>query len=259
MSVSVQNARAEQPATIVVGAGPGVGVEVARRFGRAGHRVGVVRRDAAALDRLVAELQDEGVSAEGIPIDVSRSADLRSGIERFAESAGRLDVLHYNVPGPLGRSYRAAVDVDEELMRENLDARVIGALVAIQAALPSLRASRGAALFTAGASDLNPYPTTAAIGVPQAALRMYARHLHDELADEGVFVGYLPIAHPPVYRDESQELQRTDFPKDVRGGLNAAGRVTAADVAEAHFQLAQRRDTFEWRLGTSEIGLADRH
>ncbi|WP_195166616.1 SDR family NAD(P)-dependent oxidoreductase [Mycobacteroides abscessus] len=237
-----------QPATLVVGAGPGVGFEVARRFGQAGHQVALVRRNAQALAKTVERLREEGISAFGYAADATDPQALKSAIEASIEHSGRLDVLHYCVPGPLRRSYGPTTEITHELITENLNARVVGAVVSVAAALPSLREARGALLFTSGISDQTPYPLTAAIGVPQAALRLYALHLHNELADDGVFVGYLPLANPPRYDDPAQEAARTDLPD----GFNLTDRLLAADVAEAHFELTRRRDMFERVLGVDD-------
>ena len=46
---------------VIVGAGPGIGLATARRFGREGYPLALVARDGAKLDALVAELAAEGV------------------------------------------------------------------------------------------------------------------------------------------------------------------------------------------------------
>lgn len=245
-------ANALNKSAVVVGAGPGVGLEVARRFGQAGYRVGLIRRSQAGLDQMIAELAAEGIEASGAVADATDPERLAEAVTALAEKAGGIDVLHYAVPGPLGIGYVAATEIPTQLLTDFLYARVIGALKATQAALPYLRESRGAVLFTSGQSDRKAFPGTAAIGAPQAALQLLAQHLHDELADAGVHVGYLPLDHPPLYTDPEQERTRTDLP----AGFVMENRISAADVAEAHFQLSQQRDRFEWRLGTDEIGMA---
>ncbi|MGW2110523.1 SDR family NAD(P)-dependent oxidoreductase [Streptomyces sp. NPDC001948] len=246
-------AHAHRPKSlIVVGAGPGVGIETARRFGRDGYQIGLVRRNRSGLDALLDELTAEGISARGHVADAGDPARIHEAVTMLTEEAGRLDVLHYAVPGPLGTGYGPATDIPLPLLDEFLTTRVTGALASAQAALPHLRRTSGTMLFTSGQSDRIPYPGTAAIGVPQAALRLLAQHLHDELEPAGVHVGYLPLDHPPLYSDPVQEAARTDLP----AGFAMDTRISSADVAEAHYLLATRRDRFEWRLGTDDIGLA---
>jgi NAD(P)-dependent dehydrogenase (short-subunit alcohol dehydrogenase family) len=58
------------PVIAIVGAGPGLGLSIARRFGREGFTVALISRSAANLDRLAAELADSGIQAAGFPADV---------------------------------------------------------------------------------------------------------------------------------------------------------------------------------------------
>ena len=51
---------------LVVGAGPGLGLAAARRFGREGHPVGLVGRNTERLTRMAEQLDADGVpTADG--------------------------------------------------------------------------------------------------------------------------------------------------------------------------------------------------
>ena len=54
----------------IVGAGPGLGLSLARRFGREDHRVALLARNRARLEQHVAALGGEGVDAAAHPADV---------------------------------------------------------------------------------------------------------------------------------------------------------------------------------------------
>ena len=235
-----------------VGAGPGVGIEVARRFGRAGYRVGLVRRSRESLEAMVDELRAEGIDARGAAADAYDADALTGVVTALATDLDGLGVLHHAVPGPLGQGFGPALEMSPELLRTFVDARVVSALVAAQAALPYLRRSAGAMVFTSGSADRTAHPGTGIVGVPQAALRMLVAHLRQEVADEGVYVGLVPVAGVPAYRDPAADAARTD----VGPGVQLGDRVTAADVAEVHYRLATVRDRDEWIVGDAEKGLA---
>lgn len=240
---------------ISVGAGPGVGMEVARRFGRAGYQIGLIRRNPTALGEMIATLRAEGINASGVAADAHDPDQLTTAITELAVAHSGIDVLHHAAPGPLGQGYGPMLEVDPRLLETFLDARVVSALVAAQAAAPYLRDSSGALLFTSGSAALSPYPGVGIVSVPQAALRMLTAYLREELGPDGVFVGHLPISGVPAYRDPAADAARTD----VRDGVAlATDRLTAADVAEAHYRVATRREPAEWVIGNDEIGLADR-
>lgn len=228
-------------------------MEVARRFGREGFRVGIIRRNADALKGMISELAELGIDARGCAADAHDRVAIKSAVADLANQTGGIDVLHHAVPGPLGTGYGPIVEVDPGLLRTFVDARVISALAATQGALPFLRRTRGSLLFTSGPADRSPHPGTGIVGVPQAALRMLTMHLRQELAEDGIFVGLLPVAGVPAYRDIEADAARADVAADAN---LLPDRLSAADVAEAHFRMAINRDREEWIVGQDERGLA---
>jgi NADP-dependent 3-hydroxy acid dehydrogenase YdfG len=57
---------------VIVGVGPGLGLELARTFATAGHPVAMLARDKAKLDTFAEELASAGQDARG---DVTDAAD----------------------------------------------------------------------------------------------------------------------------------------------------------------------------------------
>src|SRR4029079_12863656 len=84
------------PVIVVVGAGPGLGASVARRFGREGYDVALVSRDEGTLARLGEQLQAEGVTAGWTALDITDAEALTAAVTRFGGHAGHLDAVHFN-------------------------------------------------------------------------------------------------------------------------------------------------------------------
>ncbi|WP_442819717.1 SDR family NAD(P)-dependent oxidoreductase [Streptomyces sp. NBC_00841] len=80
----------------LVGAGPGLGLVTARRFGAAGHSVALFSRSANHLDDLVAALDGDGVQAGGFAADVLDSASLTAALQAAAEALGPVEILQYS-------------------------------------------------------------------------------------------------------------------------------------------------------------------
>ncbi|MFE4572480.1 SDR family NAD(P)-dependent oxidoreductase [Paenibacillus chitinolyticus] len=233
---------------IIVGAGQGVGLETARRFGKEGYSVGLIRRGQEQIEEMAAELSAEGIDTYFEPADAYDPKQIERAIKLLADKMSGIDVLFYNVPGPLGKAYVPATEISTELITEFLNMRVVSALKSAQAALPYVKESKGSILYTSGQSDRYPFPYTAAIGAPQAALRLLSEHLHNELKGNGVFVGYFPLHNPPLYTDLEKEKERTDLP----AGFHLDERVVASDVAEKIYQLNITRDRFECAVAASK-------
>src|SRR4051794_14132935 len=86
----------QNPVLLVIGAGPGVGGAVARRFGRAGYDVALVSRDPGQLEELGGSLQGEGITAGWSDLDITDPEAFRAAVDRFAAHGGRIDALHFN-------------------------------------------------------------------------------------------------------------------------------------------------------------------
>ncbi|PWN67352.1 SDR family NAD(P)-dependent oxidoreductase [Chryseobacterium oncorhynchi] len=231
---------------MIIGAGQGVGLETARYFGLNGYQIGLMSRNQKKLDSLKAELEAEGISVINEIIDANIPESVSSSVKKLAEKLGnRLDIVLYNVPGPLGaESYVPVVDLSFDLLSTYLNTRVLSALEVAKTTIPYLSQTNGSILFTSGQSDRFAYPFTSAMGVSQAALRMLTTHLHNELTEKGIFVGYVPIDNPPLYSNSEKENTRSDLPS----GFELENRTEATNVAKKLFNLSMKRDNLETRV-----------
>jgi NADP-dependent 3-hydroxy acid dehydrogenase YdfG len=74
---------------------------------------------------------------------------------------------------------------------------MLGTSAAVAAVLPAMRAARhGTLLFTTGSAALTPRPERATSGIVNAAQSTYFRMLHEQLADEGIYVLHTVIVGP---------------------------------------------------------------
>ncbi len=115
---------------IVIGATGGIGSALSRRITSAGHKVHAIGRDAGKLDQLTSEIG--GTSAVA---DVMDRASLEAAVKAAgAEAAG----LAYCV-GSI--TLKPAARVTDEDAEKDFRLNALGALRAVQAALPALKAS----------------------------------------------------------------------------------------------------------------------
>jgi NADP-dependent 3-hydroxy acid dehydrogenase YdfG len=178
---------------IIIGAGPNLGMAVARRFGREGFAVGLISRSQDKLDGLVAQLTDSGITAARAVADIRDLSALAAAIETLAEKLGPVEVLEYS-PLPAGEFMKPVVETTAEDLRGPLDVGVFGAATAVQAVLRPMRdAGQGTILFTTGSAFITRNPERAGVGVSFSAEVAYAELLHKALADEGIHVAHTAI------------------------------------------------------------------
>jgi NADP-dependent 3-hydroxy acid dehydrogenase YdfG len=178
---------------VIVGAGPNLGLAIARRFGREGFAVGLVSRTQAKLDDLASQLESEGVTAAGAAADIRDSDALTAAIRSLAGRLGEVEVLEY-APLPAPEFMKPILETTVDDVRGPIEFSILGAVAATQAVIGPMRdAGRGTIMFTTGGAAINPYPLRAGVGISFAGEVAYARMLHDELADSGIHVAHTAI------------------------------------------------------------------
>jgi short-subunit dehydrogenase len=193
-STGTDTSSIDQKHLLIVGAGPGLGAAIGRRFASGGYHVTLLARSAAALGELA-----DRVAAGGAVIDtLTADAGDLDGLRRTLASL-------YAQPDAPGLVVYSAADgrpdsllhADVGHVREAYDVDVVGAVVATQVASAAMRAAgRGTILFTGGGFADHPVPALATLSLGKAALRSAGTILGAELAETGVQVATITIAGP---------------------------------------------------------------
>lgn len=185
------------PTIAIVGAGPGLGLAIARRFGREGFAVALLARTRQKLDTLVAELAAEGVTAAGFTADILDPSTVVTAFEAVKERFGSVDVFEFS-PAPHspipGFSMDGPLDVTHDNLQPQLEYYLYGAITAARQVLPAmLEARAGTLLFTSGGGSISPSPSMGNVNAAQAALRNWVLNVHQVVAERGVYVAHVAI------------------------------------------------------------------
>lgn len=171
-----------QPVLVVLGAGPGLGLSVARRFGREGYAAALVGGSPDQMQPLVETLAGEGVAATPHGVTLSDPDDVTRVVREIGDAAGRIDVLHFN-PSAWRQVDPMHLTVAE--LFEDLAVGVGALLPAVQAARPYLSAG-GRVLVTGSAAADKPWNEAASLGVQKAAVRNLVTSLDTTLKPDDV-------------------------------------------------------------------------
>jgi short-subunit dehydrogenase len=177
---------------LLIGAGPGLGEAVARRFAVGGYRITLVARSADRLRDLAGSLSDTGAEIDTIEADASDPDGLGARIAELYRADGAPGVIVYNaVMGAPDQLLSASV----AHLHDAYAVDVIGAIVAAQAAAPAMKsAGFGTIIVTGGGFADHPIPALATVSLGKAALRSAATMLGADLAADGIRVATLTIA-----------------------------------------------------------------
>ncbi|RKT31916.1 short subunit dehydrogenase [Microbacterium sp. AG1240] len=177
----------------IVGAGPGLGAAVARRFGREGHAIALIARDPAKLEGLASQLRSEGLEARGYAASVLDADALENALASAAADLGPISVLQYS-PLPSRTFLEPVLDLTPELAIEALRFSAIGLIHAVRTVLPAMREARaGSIILINGGTSVKARAGFSGTSVAFPAESAYGEMLHDALADEGIGVSQLVI------------------------------------------------------------------
>jgi NAD(P)-dependent dehydrogenase (short-subunit alcohol dehydrogenase family) len=173
---------------LLIGAGPGVGAGVVRRFGREGFRSTLISRGDTEV---ASELRSDGLEIDAIAADIEDLDGYRKTLEQIFSAGGAPGVVVYNAalpdPGQI-------LDTTVERLRTAHDVDVIGAVIAAQVAVPVLRAAGGGTLLvTSGGFADHPVPALATLSIGKAALRSAQTLIAAGVAEDGIHAATVTI------------------------------------------------------------------
>ena len=231
---------ATRKAAVVIGAGPGLGMSIAHRFGREGYAVALISRSDARHAGYVSSLTEAGVEAAAFAADVRDRDRVLSVLDAVAERYGSVDLVYYG-PGaadpealPVPITQTGADDVREAMNW------VYPAVDVVAKVLPGMTERRdGGLLFAGGLSAVLPMPALGALALSSAALRNYALTLNAGLAEQGVYAGTLTIGGL-IERGDIHTLVTSQPDR-----FGPVGTLNPDEIADAAWRLYAERDRAE--------------
>jgi short-subunit dehydrogenase len=177
---------------VIIGAGPGIGTSVARRFAAARIPVGLIARTAASVDaaRAAVVAAVPGVTVAGATADAGQDDQLMAALDALTGQLGVPAALIYNA-GLIQR------DRPGELSRERHVAayaiNVLGAMTAAVHVAPAMaEAGGGTILITGGMPEPDPEFTSLSLG--KAGVRALTTLLASEYGPAGIHVATVTVS-----------------------------------------------------------------
>ena len=187
--------------TLVSGAGPGLGRDVALACGREGATVVVAARTEDKVQALAAEVEAAGAPALGLRLDITDAGQCRAVVERIVEAYGRLDVLVNNAFDDGDRTPFLEADLDR--WRRTTEVNLFGTLQLTQACAPQMVAQGdGRIVMVNSMSAVRIRPGWGAYTASKAGLAAVTKVLAAELGEHGVRVNGV---HPGYIWGDSVE------------------------------------------------------
>jgi short-subunit dehydrogenase len=222
---------------VITGAGSGIGAALARRFARAGWRLGLLDREEERVRQVAEELRAGGASAVAVRCDVTRLEECQTALDAVRDAYGGIDVLINNAGiTHVGRFRETDVDVIRRVMEVNF----FGSVHCTKAALPDLIERRGQIIVLSSVAGLAPLATRTGYSASKHALHGFFESLRVEHSKDGLAV---TLVCPSFVRtrigDHALAADGGAAMRDARTGVR--GAIEPDVVADAIFDAALKR------------------
>ncbi|OAP62467.1 hypothetical protein AYL99_04670 [Fonsecaea erecta] len=231
----------KKPVIAVVGAGPGIGEAVARRFVAGGFCVALLARTEDKLQKMAQGIDaDHGKgSAQYYITDLRQESSVLASFQRIRAELGPVAVLVYNA-GARRVNGRAILDTSSEEFENFTKINLFGAFWATKCVLPDmLAAGKGTILFTGATGALRGNPGLASFSPGKFGLRSLCQIITREYQASGIHAAHI-IVDSPVDGKLIGEWSRRQWQRTGQGDKLDdvdAHLVSPADLAQTYWFL----------------------
>ena len=227
---------------LVLGAGAGIGGTVAAKFASEGYHACLCRRsDQEGLDKLVANIEKQGGTANGYLIDAIEENILEELILKVEKDIGPIEVLVYNLGAQSGMKLLHETSLKEfEWGWRMAD---LGLFRAAKVLMPIMEERKsGTVLVTSATAAMrgnkNQHSHAAAMG----GRRMLCQTLNAEFASKGIHVAHIVVDGMVDAPDTLGKMLGEEMFNELREkvGMENDGLILPERIAETYFHLAQQ-------------------
>ena len=214
---------------LITGAGAGLGYACALAFADAGAKLAITDISPDALDKAVADLQENGAEVLGLINDASDSSDVNTMLDAIVEHFGRLDIAVNNAgtATPLQEFHEVGEAEFDRVMAVNLK----GVWLCMQAEIRQmLKQGGGRIVNVASATSRNTFPNASPYVTSKFAVAGLTRTVAVEYANRDIRINAIcpgNVATPLVVSlvedlsvlAKKHAINRLGTPQEVANGV----------------------------------------
>ncbi|WP_271614216.1 SDR family oxidoreductase [Bradyrhizobium sp. CCBAU 51627] len=231
---------------VITGASAGVGRAIAHRFARGGWRIGLIARDAEALEATRREVDQMGGSGLALPADVADAEAMFAAADRVVRDFGTIDVW---INDAMVTVFSPVWKMSAEEFRRVTEVTYLGFVHGTMAALRHMRpADCGHVIQIGSALAYRGIPLQSAYCGAKHAIRGFTDSLRTELIHDRSRI-QLTMMELPAVNTPQFDWARTHMPRQPRP---VAPVVQPEVIANAVYQAVRRPRRESW-IGLSTL------
>lgn len=232
-----------KPVFLVLGAGAGIGGNVAARFAAGGYHAVLARRsDEEGLQRMVGEIEAAGGSASGAIVDASEDGSIEELIERTEADIGPIDTALYNLGAQIGN--RPLLDTPHRTFELGWRLGCYGVFRLSHALFPRMveraeEGRHGTLLVTSATSAVRGNAGQHSHAAAMGGRRMLCQTLNAEFGPQGIHVAHIVVDGAVNSPDTLGKLLGDKF-EAYKASKGDDGVIQPPALAETYWNLAQQ-------------------
>ena len=240
-----------KPVCLVMGAGAGIGGNVARRFAQEGYHAVLCRRsDLEGLNKLVDAITEEGGTATGFLLNAVEPGSIEDRVAAIEADIGPIEVVVYNLGAQIGD--RALKDTSLKAFETGWRMGTFGLFRLASAVCPAMQSrGKGTILVTSSTAAMRGNGGQHSHAAAMGGRRMLCQSLNAEFASKGIHVAHIVIDGAVDAPDTLGKMlgpERFQQLRETRGNEHD-GLMLPARIAETYLHLAQQhRSTWTFEL-----------
>ena len=248
-----------KPVCLVIGAGAGIGGNVARRFAAGGYHAVLCRRsDEAGLLRMVQQIKDEGGAASGFLLNAVEPDSIETRVAAVESEIGPIEVVVYNLGAQIGD--RALKDTSYKAFEMGWRMGTFGLFRLASAVTPLMQArGKGTLLVTSATAAMRGNGGQHSHAAAMGGRRMLCQTLNAEFGSRGIHVAHIIIDGAVDAPDTLGKMlgpERFQQLRETRGG-DHDGLMLPARIADTYFHVAQQHRS-AWTFEIDMRAFSDR-
>ncbi len=236
---------------LVIGAGAGIGGNVAKRFAREGYHACLVRRsDKEGLDSMVAEIEAEGGTASAFLLNAVEENSIEQLVTQIEADIGPIAVAVFNLGAQIGDRGLASTPLKAFEMGWRI--ATFGLFRLAQALFPYMeQRGKGVLLVTSATAAVRGNAGQHSHAAAMGGRRMLCQTLNAQFACKGIHVAHILIDGAVDAPDTLGKMLGPERFQQLREkkGLENDGLLVPSEMANTYYHVAhQHRSAWTFEL-----------
>lgn len=231
-----------KPICLVIGAGAGIGGNVAKRFAQEGYHAVLCRRsDEDGLNKLVADIQADGGDATGYLLNAVDPDAIEERVAAIEADLGPIEVVLYNLGAQIGD--RTLADTSYKAFEMGWRLGTFGLFRLASTICPMMeQRGRGTILVTSATAAVRGNAGQHSHAAAMGGRRMLCQSLNAQFSSKGIHIAHVLIDGAVDAPDTLGKILGPDQFQQLREakGLEHDGLMLPAKMADTYFHLSQQ-------------------